>query len=367
MKMRKISASLLALLLALILTVSSLTGCEILDDSPISDNPIVDKVTGIINDAMGNTDDNSEDGSDGDKDVGDSEGQEIEKVPSFESLNDIPSFSGIPYVVLNDNNPTFTASELVAESYESYSELDSLGRCGVAEACVGKDIMPTEDRESIGSVKPSGWQSVKYDIVDGKYLYNRCHLIGFQLTGENANKQNLITGTRYMNVDGMLPFENMIADYVKETENHVLYRVTPIFEGNELVARGAVLEAYSVEDNGEGICFHVYVYNAQPGIVINYATGESALEEEGLVPPDYSEDSSADTEGPEDSTEDTSGEVAGDTPVSNGYVLNTSTKKFHYSSCSSAKSMSSANKEEYTGDRDTLIAQGYSACGICKP
>lgn len=189
----------------------------------------------------------------------------------------VGAYAGEPYTVLNDNVPNFSKQDLVTESYEMYSELDSLGRCGVAMANVGQDIMPTEGRGSIGQVKPTGWQTVKYDIVDGKYLYNRCHLIGFQLTGENANRENLITGTRYMNVDGMLPFENMVADYVKETGNHVLYRVTPVFKGDNLVADGVQMEALSVEDNGDGICFNVFVYNAQPGIAIDYATGNSQL------------------------------------------------------------------------------------------
>ena len=193
------------------------------------------------------------------------------------SLDAVPEYSGEPYVVLQDNVPQFTSEEITEISFEEYSELDSLGRCGVAVASVGQDLMPTEERGSISQVKPTGWQSAKYDIVDGKYLYNRCHLIGFQLTAENANKQNLITGTRYMNVDGMLPFENMVADYVKETNNHVLYRVTPIFKDENLVASGVNIEAKSIEDNGNGICFNVYVYNVQPGIEINYKTGESSL------------------------------------------------------------------------------------------
>ena len=188
---------------------------------------------------------------------------------------EIPAYSGDAYIPINGNIPFFVEEEYTTESYEYYSELDTLGRCGVTEACIGTDIMPTEERGSIGSVKPSGWQSVKYDFVDGKYLYNRCHLLGFQLAGENANKQNLITGTRYLNIEGMLPFEDMVADYVKETDNHVLYRVTPIFEGDNLVADGVVMEGWSVEDNGEGICFCVYAYNVQPGVVIDYATGLS--------------------------------------------------------------------------------------------
>ena len=194
---------------------------------------------------------------------------------SVGTLAEIPAFAGEPYVVLNDNEPNFTEEDMVAESYEYYSELDEDGKCGVVEASVGQDIMPTEDRGSIGQVKPSGWQTVKYDFVDGKYLYNRCHLIGFQLAGENANKKNLITGTRYLNIEGMLPFENLVADYVKETENHVMYRVTPLFDGDNLVAHGVLMEGWSVEDNGEGVCFCVYAYNAQPGIIIDYATGHS--------------------------------------------------------------------------------------------
>lgn len=197
--------------------------------------------------------------------------------PSADSPEEIPPYSGEAYIAINGNVPFFVEEEITAESYEEYAELDELGRCGVTMACIGIDIMPTEDRGDIGSVKPSGWKSVKYDIVEGKYLYNRCHLIGFQLAGENANKRNLITGTRYLNIEGMLPFENLVADYVKETENHVLYRVTPIFEGDDLVAQGVVMEGYSVEDEGEGVCFCVFAYNVQPGITIDYATGDSSL------------------------------------------------------------------------------------------
>ena len=203
------------------------------------------------------------------------------QVETPDSPEEIPAFSGDAYVAINGNVPFFVEEEYTTESYEYYSDLDELGRCGVTMACIGVDIMPTEDRGEIGSVKPTGWQSVKYDIVDGKYLYNRCHLIGFQLAGENANKKNLITGTRYLNIEGMLPFENLVADYVKETENHVLYRVTPIFEGDNLVASGVVMEGWSVEDEGDGVCFCVFAYNAQPGITIDYATGDSRLADQG--------------------------------------------------------------------------------------
>ena len=196
------------------------------------------------------------------------------------SLENIPDYDGSsPYVIINDNKPFFEESDFTTKAYEKYAELDSLGRCGVTMACVGKEIMPTENRGDISSVKPTGWVQKKYDteLVEGGYIYNRAHLIGFQLTGENANKQNLITGTSYFNVQGMLPFEDMVADYVKETGNHVLYRVTPIFEGDDLLAQGVLMEAYSVEDNGEEVQFCVFVYNVQPGIEIDYATGENKL------------------------------------------------------------------------------------------
>lgn len=280
---------------------------------------------------------------------GDRDEKENLAADGYASVEGIPDYSGKAYVALNNNVPEFTDSEKVTESYEFYSELDSLGRCGYTMACIGKDLMPTEDRESISSVKPSGWVNNKYDteLVDGGYIYNRCHLIGFQLTGENARKENLITGTRYLNIEGMLPFENMVADYVKETDNHVLYRVTPIFVGNNLVASGVKIEGWSVEDNGEGICFNVFAYNVQPGIYINYATGENRLAD-GKIPED--------TEAPKaDSGEGTA------------YVLNKSTKKIHKPTCSSAVDMKAENKQEYTGSIENLLADGYTKCRTCKP
>lgn len=189
----------------------------------------------------------------------------------------VPDYSGTPYYTVNGGIPYFSQDEITVSDYEQYGELDCLGRCTTAVSCVGVSLMPTEERGNIGSIKPSGWHTVKYDCVSGKYLYNRCHLIGYQLTGENANERNLITGTRYLNIEGMLPFENMVADYIKETKNHVMYRVTPIFVGEELLSRGVLMEAYSVEDSGEGICFNVFVYNVQPSVAIDYATGESRL------------------------------------------------------------------------------------------
>ena len=261
------------------------------------------------------------------------------------NLKTIPRFSGKAYWVVNDNIPGLKADDLNEKYFEKYSALDSLGRCGVAYACLGKETMPTEERGEIGQVKPSGWKTVKYDCVDGKYLYNRCHLIGFQLSGENANNRNLITGTRFMNVQGMLPFENMVADYIKETGNHVLYRVTPVFKDSELVARGVQIEAYSVEDNGEGICFNVYCYNNQPGVIIDYDTGNSVLDE-----------------GEKNTTEKNGGPSEQAT-----YILNTNSRKIHRSSCSSAKSINEKNKKEYTGSKEELIEKGYTPCGACKP
>lgn len=254
------------------------------------------------------------------------------------SIDELPAYDGEAYVVLGDNVPLFTEGELTTASYELYGALDALGRCGTAMACVGQDIMPTEERGSIGSIKPTGWQTAKYDFVDGKYLYNRCHLIGFQLTGENANEHNLITGTRYMNVEGMLPFENMVADYVKETGNHVMYRVTPLFEGNNLLAHGVTMEAYSVEDNGEGICFYVYCYNVQPGVKINYRDGTNLL--------DKGTDTDVDAE---DIT----------------FVLNTASKKVHFLYCDSVETIADDHFAYTSKSLAKLIAEGYEPCGKC--
>lgn len=253
-----------------------------------------------------------------------------------------------PYIKVNGNVPRFSDEEKkTAAAFENYSDLDALGRCGVAFACVGKETMPTEERGPIGSIKPSGWHSVKYDFVDGKYLYNRCHLIGYQLTAENANEKNLITGTRYLNTKGMLPFENMVADYVKETGNHVLYRVTPVFEGKNLVASGVYMEAYSVEDDGDGICFYVYVFNRQPGVKIDYLTGDSVAD--GTVESASGETTSAEKE------------------ETKTYVLNISNGKFHLPDCDSVKKMKGENKQIMKCKRSELINAGYSPCGSCKP
>lgn len=259
-------------------------------------------------------------------------------------IQQIPSYVGTPYTIVNDNNPWFSESDMErTDAFEIYSELDNLGRCGTAYANICPELMPTESRESISEVKPSGWHNAPCDFVDGGYVYNRCHLIGFQLAGENANPLNLITGTRYMNVDGMLPFENMIDDYVDETGNHVLYRVTPVYNEDNLVASGVLMEAYSVEDNGDGILFNVYCYNVQPGCTINYATGENWIEDEVSA---YQTDDGKDA-------------------IS--YILNTKSLKFHRADCSYAKDIGEQNRAETHQSRDDLIDAGYSPCGNCKP
>lgn len=342
------------------------------------------------------------------------------------TLDNLPAYSGKAYVEINGNVPSFKKSQLTTESFENYSKLDSLGRCGVAFANVCRETMPTEARGSIGSIKPSGWHTVKYDNVDGKYLYNRCHLIGYQLTAENDNKKNLITGTRYMNTEGMLPFENKVANYVESTGNHVLYRATPVFEGDNLVAGGVQLEAYSVEDKGRGVCFNVYCYNVQPDIVIDYSDGSSRLSDNAIVSIklNYSKYSLkagqsktlVATTSPEKAaksvkwyssnnkiatvnskgkvTAKKAGTVTITAKTTNGlkatckitvkdnavavdnsdkstgvgsYILNTNTKKFHYPSCSSVRAMSEKNKWAVDYSRDRIIGMGYDPCKRCNP
>ena len=342
------------------------------------------------------------------------------------TLSNLPAYSGEAYVELDGNVPNFDKSDMTTKAFEKYSELDELGRCGVAYANVCKETMPTEKRGNIGMIKPSGWHTVKYDNVDGKYLYNRCHLIGYQLTAENANEKNLITGTRYLNIEGMLPFENMVADYVEETDNHVLYRVTPIFEGKNLLASGVQMEAYSVEDKGKGVSFNVYCYNVQPNIDIDYSNGESKLADGTIasIKLNYTKyalevgqsKTFVATTSPESAaksvkwyssnskiaTVNSKGKVtalkAGTVTItaktsnglkatckvtvkaksgsaaSNGassgkttYILNTNTKKFHYPSCSSVKQMKDKNKKEVTCARDEVIDMGYDPCKRCNP
>ena len=276
------------------------------------------------------------------------------------NLNNISEYNGSPYISLNANMPYFTDEEkLITEPFENYSNLDSLGRCGVAFANICKEIMPTEERGTIGQVRPSGWHTVKYNgVVDGNYLYNRCHLIGYQLAGENANELNLITGTRYLNMIGMLEFENTVSAYVEETNNHVLYRVTPIFEDDNLVAKGVEMEAWSVEDKGVGICFNVFCYNVQPGIEIDYATEESWLSNKDYQKEDIKTDYSTEENLKSNKNSVTQQEVK-------EYILNTNTKKFHLPTCSSVNSMFEKNKQTVNGTIDDIKELGYTPCSRC--
>lgn len=295
------------------------------------------------------------------------------------SLSDVPAYSGTPYCEVNGNEPFFNEADLSNQSFEQYSDLDAMGRCGTALANVGQDIMPTEPRGEIGMIKPSGWHTVKYDFVDGHYLYNRCHLIAYELAAENANEKNLITGTRYMNTQGMLPFENEVADYVKDTENHVLYRVTPVFDGDNPLATGVLMEAESDEDHGAGIRFNVFVYNVQPGVTIDYATGESqadgtVTDGSGTGNGNGDGTGSAGTGG--SGTDNANGSGTGgsngggsdkETPSGITYVLNTNTMKFHRPSCSSVPQIKEKNREDTAESRDELIAEGYTPCRNCNP
>ena len=276
-------------------------------------------------------------------------------------LSQIPNYTGNPYTIVNDNEPEFDESDFTTEAFETYSDLDNLGRCGVAYANICKELMPTEKRGKIGMIKPSGWHTVKYpEIIKDRYLYNRCHMIGFQLAGENANEKNLITGTRYLNVDGMLPFEDKIADYVNNTGNHVLYRVTPVFNGDNLVASGVQMEAESVEDSGEGVKFNVYCYNVQPGIGIDYATGDSWVDQKPVANGESEDNDSIIVDSNDEAESNMTAEET-------EYVINTNTGKFHRSNCDSVTKMNAKNKKEFTGSREELISEGYEPCGNCKP
>ena len=285
----------------------------------------------------------------GSKDNADGPQEDLLNNNSYVSLDAIPAYDGKAYVAVNNNEPFFTDSDMTTTAFENYSDLDSLGRCGVAYANICKDIMPTEERGKIGMIKPSGWHTVKYDVIKDRYLYNRCHLIGYQLAGENANPKNLITGTRYLNVEGMLPFENLVADYVNNTGNHVLYRVTPMFSGSNLVANGVLIEAKSVEDNGGGILFNVYCYNVQPGVGINYENGDSWLD--GTT---GSASSGSDSSAAENSAADSSN--------SETMVHITATgKKYHRAGCRTLK------KSDTEVTLDEAKSMGLSPCGICNP
>lgn len=284
------------------------------------------------------------------------------------SYNNIPEFNDNSYEEINSNIPFFTDKDLTKEAFESYSDLDSLGRCGVAFALLGKETMPEERRGEIGDIKPSGWHTVKYpEIISDNYLYNRCHLIAFQLAGENDNEKNLITGTRYFNVSGMEPFENKVASYIENTNNHVLYRVTPIYNQDDLVATGVLMEARSVEDNGKGLSYCVFVYNYQPGIIIDYQNGDSKVDETYVV--DNSNTSATEKTSEDKTTEniEITSEVSTEDNLEVTYIINLNTKKFHRPTCSSVNEMKEKNKDYSTLSRDEIINQGYVPCKRCNP
>lgn len=337
LKLRKTAAIALCELLAI---ATIFTGCASAD---LSGTEGAGNATGAV--VAG--EDSS--GALGSKDKADGPQEDLVNNNSYVSLDAIPAYDGKAYVAVNNNEPFFTDSDMTTTAFENYSDLDSLGRCGVAYANICKDIMPTEERGKIGMIKPSGWHTVKYDVIKDRYLYNRCHLIGYQLAGENANPKNLITGTRYLNVEGMLPFENLVADYVNNTGNHVLYRVTPMFSGSNLVANGVLIEAKSVEDNGGGILFNVYCYNVQPGVGINYENGDSWLD--GTT---GSASSGSDTSAAENSAADSSN--------SETMVHITATgKKYHRAGCRTLK------KSDTEVTLDEAKSMGLSPCGICNP
>lgn len=322
----------------------------------------------------------------GSKDNADGPQEDLVNNNSYVSIDAIPAYDGKAYVAVNNNEPFFTDSDMTTTAFENYSDLDSLGRCGVAYANICRDIMPTEERGKIGMIKPSGWHTVKYDVIKDRYLYNRCHLIGYQLAGENANPKNLITGTRYLNVEGMLPFENLVADYVNNTGNHVLYRVTPMFSGSNLVANGVLIEAKSVEDNGGGILFNVYCYNVQPGVGINYENGDSWLE--GTTPQQSAQTDTPQNEGSQSSAGSGAGASAGDSGSSSSTTGSASSgsdssaaensaadssnsetmvhitatgKKYHRAGCRTLK------KSDTEVTLDEAKSMGLSPCGICNP
>lgn len=382
---RKFYSALYAVVFALALSGCSLSG--IADDgrSAVNGKIVTEEVTTVSEQEPSTEKLTTEEITETEGDIS-SEDTEISEntAASKVELADIPEYSGSAYCEINGNVPEFTDDELVTDAFENYSELDSLGRCGVAYANICKEIMPTEERGAIGMVKPSGWHTVKYnDRIDGNYLYNRCHLIGYQLAGENANEKNLITGTRYLNVTGMLPFENEVADYVESTGNHVLYRVTPVYDGDDLVASGVQMEAESVEDKGAGVSFNVYVYNVQPGVIIDYATGDSEADPGYVVTGDNSGPEGAGEDEGDDraaeavtsgETQDTESDIGNDTSEiqteaasEDTYIVNTNTGKFHKPSCRSVKQMKESNKSERTTTRDELISEGYEPCKNCNP
>ena len=288
-----------------------------------------------------------------------------------ETLATIPAYTGDPYVEINNNVPFFEEDEWTTQSFQHYFDLDELGRVTQAYACLGTDLMPDLKRQDISSVKPTGFINQRYSFLKDGMLYNRCHLVAFMLAGQNANPKNLMTGTRYLNIEGMLPFEDLVHDYIEETGNHVMYRVTPIFEDDDLVARGVVMEGYSVEDQGEGIEFCVYCYNVQPGVAINYTTGEnqvdSSMSEEEILA--FYENSSHATKQPKANNTSSASSTASlsEDEIVQTYVINTNSKKFHLPTCSGAQTMNAKNRLEVQKSKAELLKEGYISCQICMP
>ncbi len=288
-----------------------------------------------------------------------------------QTLATIPAYTGDPYVEINNNVPFFEEEEWTTKSFQEYFDLDELGRVSQAYACLGTDLMPDLKRQDISSVKPTGFINQRYSFLKDGMLYNRCHLIAFMLAGQNANPKNLMTGTRYLNIEGMLPFEDLVHDYIEETGNHVMYRVTPVFEGDDLVARGVIMEGYSVEDQGQGIEFCVYCYNVQPGVAINYTTGENQVdtsmsEDEILAFYEAPRSTKQPNANNTSRTSQTSLEVSDDEVVQT-YIINTNSKKFHLPQCSGAQTMNEKNRLEVQNSKAQLLKEGYISCQICMP
>lgn len=350
------------ILLIVMMTMASLSACSIFDSGSESRT---------TSETLSASQHSAEDSAES---VGSEEEAGNDKVAATVSLTEIPDWSGEASIEVNNNEPEFKDTEIKDEDYEKLSAKDGQGRCGQALACISEESMPEGERGSIGMIKPSGWRIKKYDFIDGKYLYNRCHLIGWQLTGDN-DEENLITGTRYMNTEGMLPYENKVAAYLRRTDNHVMYKVAPIYEGDEPIARGVHMQAMSVEDEGKGLSFNVYCYNVQPAVNINYETGQSEqgdmdeLELAGIA--NFAEREQLGTDSESSSSDEGSLPNRNSNSKSNTdethYILNTNTKKFHYEGCHGASQIKNKNRQDFTGSREELLNKGYSPCGMCHP
>ena len=302
------------------------------------------------------------------------------------TAEDVPAYDGSDYILINDNVPDFYLWQLTTEAYVSFSAFDELERTGAGMACLGPETLCDEERAGVdGSIRPSGWHTVRYDdLIEDHYLYNRSHVIGHRLCGDISTPENLFTGTRFLNNSVMKHFEILVIRHIENTQNHVLYRVTPIYRGDDLVATGVQMEAWSVEDGGEGICFNVFVYNVQPGILIDYSDGSSERDPD-YVPPETADDDellfffemgsisapvpgrSLPGEGSEEARDATSDDAAGGKDFTPNYIVNINTKVFHYPDCTSVRDMKEKNKLGYYGTREDAINDGYHPCGICHP